>query len=282
MSERESEKLSQLNLEEDVDDDDPESSHEYEQHEMPLGWIKCCDENGTYYWHKPTGTVTRKNPLKKAKQLATEIAAEKKCEKRAIKPELSSKLMKSCESSSASSAASSSSSVSKSTLDEEEELNEEDDLNDGNHNYESLNLQEEISHTLVSSKLLNSSNNIENLSSTSSSQSSTLDKNAKKPEEELETHFIRYYVRSMGWVRIDESDLTPEKSSRAVNKCINDLSKGVRDLNDAVARWGDGKDLYLDLQDSYLVLVDPIDEKILNKQSITSIRVWGVGRGNGR
>lgn len=43
-----------------------------------------------------------------------------------------------------------------------------------------------------------------------------------------------------------------------------------------------GKDLYLDLDDYNLVLVDPIDEKILNKQPITSIRVWGVGRDNGR
>jgi hypothetical protein len=38
----------------------------------------------------------------------------------------------------------------------------------------------------------------------------------------------------------------------------------------------------MDLQDNYLILTDPIDDKILNKQCITSIRVWGVGRDNGR
>jgi amyloid beta A4 precursor protein-binding family B member 2 len=43
-----------------------------------------------------------------------------------------------------------------------------------------------------------------------------------------------------------------------------------------------GKDLFMDLEDTYLILIDPKDEKILNKQPITSIRVWGVGRDNGR
>jgi hypothetical protein len=38
----------------------------------------------------------------------------------------------------------------------------------------------------------------------------------------------------------------------------------------------------LDLQDNFLILTDPIDDKMLNKQSINSIRVWGVGRDNGR
>ena len=92
----------------------------------------------------------------------------------------------------------------------------------------------------------------------------------------------RFYVRSLGWVKIDEEDLTPERSSKAVNKCINDLSKGIKDINDVVARWGQGKDLYMDLHDNHLILIDPIDEKVLNNQSITSIRVWGVGRDNGR
>jgi amyloid beta (A4) precursor protein-binding family B protein 2 (Fe65-like) len=43
-----------------------------------------------------------------------------------------------------------------------------------------------------------------------------------------------------------------------------------------------GKDLYLDLQDNLLMLTDPIDDKVLNKQPISSIRVWGVGRDNAR
>jgi hypothetical protein len=46
-------------------------------------------------------------------------------------------------------------------------------------------------------------------------------------------------VRSLGWVEIAEEDLTPERSSKAVNKCILDLSFGKNDLLDTVGRWGD-------------------------------------------
>lgn len=50
---------------------------------------------------------------------------------------------------------------------------------------------------------------------------------------------IRFAVRSLGWVEIAEEDLTPERSSKAVNKCIVDLSLGKNDLLDVVGRWGD-------------------------------------------
>lgn len=46
-------------------------------------------------------------------------------------------------------------------------------------------------------------------------------------------------MRSLGWTEIDENDLTPEKSSRAVNRAIVDLSTGRNDLIDNVAKWGD-------------------------------------------
>lgn len=58
-------------------------------------------------------------------------------------------------------------------------------------------------------------------------------------EEVVEKHLVRFYVRSLGWVKISEEDLTPERSSRAVNKCINDLSRGTKGFDDVVARWGD-------------------------------------------
>ncbi|EDS40075.1 conserved hypothetical protein [Culex quinquefasciatus] len=50
---------------------------------------------------------------------------------------------------------------------------------------------------------------------------------------------IRFAVRSLGWVEIAEEDLTPERSSKAVNKCIVDLSLGRNELLDVVGRWGD-------------------------------------------
>ena len=43
-----------------------------------------------------------------------------------------------------------------------------------------------------------------------------------------------------------------------------------------------GKDLYMDLDSENLTLIDPQDMTVLNVQPIQSIRVWGVGRDNGR
>lgn len=93
---------------------------------------------------------------------------------------------------------------------------------------------------------------------------------------------IRFAVRSLGWVEIAEEDLTPERSSKAVNRCIVDLSVGRRDVLDVVGCWGDGKDLFMDLDEGSLKLVDPENLTVLNTQPIHTIRVWGVGRDNGR
>lgn len=43
-----------------------------------------------------------------------------------------------------------------------------------------------------------------------------------------------------------------------------------------------GKDMYLILENDMLSLVDPMDRSVLHSQPIVSIRVWGVGRDNGR
>lgn len=43
-----------------------------------------------------------------------------------------------------------------------------------------------------------------------------------------------------------------------------------------------GKDMYLILENDTLSLVDPMDRTVLHSQPIASIRVWGVGRDNGR
>ncbi|KAK6637371.1 hypothetical protein RUM44_007787 [Polyplax serrata] len=103
-----------------------------------------------------------------------------------------------------------------------------------------------------------------------------------KVENESKQKPIRFAVRSLGWVEIAEEDLTPERSSKAVNKCIVDLSLGRNDLLDVVGRWGDGKDLFMDLDEGALKLMDPEKLTVLNTQPIHTIRVWGVGRDNGR
>lgn len=112
--------------------------------------------------------------------------------------------------------------------------------------------------------------------------SAKLDAQSEPQKTEPNEKPVRFAVQSLGWVKIAEEDLTPERSSRAVNKCIVDLSFGRNDINDVVGRWGDGKDLYMDLDSDSLRLVDTQDFTTLNSQPIQSIRVWGVGRDNGR
>ncbi|XP_033871558.1 amyloid beta precursor protein binding family B member 2-like isoform X1 [Acipenser ruthenus] len=91
-----------------------------------------------------------------------------------------------------------------------------------------------------------------------------------------------FAVRSLGWVEMAEQDLAPGKSSVAVNNCIRQLSYCKNDIRDTVGIWGEGKDMYLILENNMLNLVDPMDRSILHSQPIVSIRVWGVGRDNGR
>ncbi|XP_039181222.1 amyloid-beta A4 precursor protein-binding family B member 2 isoform X5 [Crotalus tigris] len=91
-----------------------------------------------------------------------------------------------------------------------------------------------------------------------------------------------FAVRSLGWVEMGEEDLAPGKSSVAVNNCIRQLSYCKNDIRDTVGIWGEGKDMYLILENDMLNLVDPMDRSILHSQPIVSIRVWGVGRDNGR
>ncbi|XP_067387321.1 amyloid beta precursor protein binding family B member 2 isoform X2 [Emydura macquarii macquarii] len=91
-----------------------------------------------------------------------------------------------------------------------------------------------------------------------------------------------FAVRSLGWVEMAEEDLAPGKSSVAVNNCIRQLSYCKNDIRDTVGIWGEGKDMYLILENDMLNLVDPMAHTILHSQPIVSIRVWGVGRDNGR
>uniref|UniRef100_A0A914UQ88 PID domain-containing protein n=1 Tax=Plectus sambesii TaxID=2011161 RepID=A0A914UQ88_9BILA len=93
---------------------------------------------------------------------------------------------------------------------------------------------------------------------------------------------VRFAVRSLGWTEIAEEELTPEKSSRAVNRAIVDLSTGRNDLIDNVSKWGDGRELIMELDDHDLRLIDPDSLAVLHTQPIHQIRVWGVGRDNGR
>ncbi|XP_045069846.1 amyloid-beta A4 precursor protein-binding family B member 2-like isoform X2 [Coregonus clupeaformis] len=109
------------------------------------------------------------------------------------------------------------------------------------------------------------------------------------PVEEEESNSVNsdpeakcFAVQSLGWVEMAEEDLSPGKSSVAVNNCIRQLSYCKNDIRDTVGIWGEGKDMYLVLENNMLNLVDPMDRSVLHSQPIASIRVWGVGRDNGR
>uniref|UniRef100_A0A1I7UHQ6 PID domain-containing protein n=1 Tax=Caenorhabditis tropicalis TaxID=1561998 RepID=A0A1I7UHQ6_9PELO len=91
---------------------------------------------------------------------------------------------------------------------------------------------------------------------------------------------VRFAVRSMGSVEISEDELTAEQSSRAVNRSIVDLTN--RTDIDNVQKWNDGRELIMELDDNELVLIDPDTMNVIHTERIQSIRVWGVGRDNGR
>ena len=48
-----------------------------------------------------------------------------------------------------------------------------------------------------------------------------------------------FAVRSLGWVEIPEEELTPGKSSLAVNNCIQQLSSSKAEGRDALGAWGE-------------------------------------------
>uniref|UniRef100_A0A0N5C0B8 WW domain-containing protein n=1 Tax=Strongyloides papillosus TaxID=174720 RepID=A0A0N5C0B8_STREA len=90
---------------------------------------------------------------------------------------------------------------------------------------------------------------------------------------------VRFLVRSLGWTTINEEDLTAERSSKAVHKCIQELSNG---LMDNVVKWGEGRELIMELDDNDMVLMNPDTMGVIHSEPISHIRVWGVGRDNGR
>ncbi|XP_048399367.1 amyloid-beta A4 precursor protein-binding family B member 3 [Stegostoma tigrinum] len=91
-----------------------------------------------------------------------------------------------------------------------------------------------------------------------------------------------FAVRSLGWVEIPEEDLTPGKSSIAVNNCIQQLSYSKSEGRQSGLTWGEGQDMVMVLKKDTLSLVDPVDHSLIHSQPIINIRVWGVGCNNGR
>ena len=61
-----------------------------------------------------------------------------------------------------------------------------------------------------------------------------------------------------------------------------DLSTKDESETEKPGVWAHGKDLVLELDEGSLKLIEPDSGACLNSQPIHAIRVWGVGRDNGR
>uniref|UniRef100_A0A673BSH9 WW domain-containing protein n=1 Tax=Sphaeramia orbicularis TaxID=375764 RepID=A0A673BSH9_9TELE len=92
-----------------------------------------------------------------------------------------------------------------------------------------------------------------------------------------------FAVRSLGWLQVEEEDLSPGRSSLAVSNVIQQLSHcNSPEQRDRQGAWGEGREMMLVLKKDTLTLLDPLDHTLLHCQPIINIRVWGVGCNNGR
>ncbi|KAM4545492.1 amyloid-beta A4 precursor protein-binding family B member 3 isoform 2-T2 [Odontesthes bonariensis] len=92
-----------------------------------------------------------------------------------------------------------------------------------------------------------------------------------------------FAVRSLGWLQVEEEDLSPGRSSLAVSNVIQQLSHcSSPEQRDRLGAWGEGREMMLVLKKDTLTMLDPLDHTPLHSQPIINIRVWGVGCNNGR
>ncbi|XP_042620664.1 amyloid-beta A4 precursor protein-binding family B member 1-like isoform X1 [Cyprinus carpio] len=212
--------------------------------DLPAGWMRVQDTSGTYYWHIPTGT-TQWEPPGPLEERPTSTSP-------AVTPADEPQITWSGVSH-------------PNTFSEEEHWQKEDVASD-----ESLKEFEGATLRYASINL-------------SFSQSE---------EEEEQTYFSSnegakvntqcFAVRSLGWVEISEEEMAHGRSSVAVNNCIRQLSYQKHNLDDTAGIWGEGKEMLLVLENETLNLIEPHGRTLLHSQPIISIRVWGVGRDDGR
>uniref|UniRef100_A0A8C4N8W2 Amyloid beta (A4) precursor protein-binding, family B, member 2b n=1 Tax=Eptatretus burgeri TaxID=7764 RepID=A0A8C4N8W2_EPTBU len=225
--------------------------------DLPPGWKKVSDASGTYYWHVPTGTTQWEHPGpcdSPAPPRSTDLVGNVNFHSES--PGSTDKDVCSVESSPADTpddfSGDTASDIQAATAVPDPSLKE---FEGATLRYASL----KLSRNVKQDDMQDSKETI-----------------ASHPESKC------FAVRSLGWVEMAEEDLVPVKSSVAVNNCIRQLSYRKNDIRDTAGIWGEGKDMFLVLENNLLSLVDPMDRSVLHAQPIASIRVWGVGRDNGR
>lgn len=216
--------------------------------DLPSGWMRVRDTTGTYYWHIPTGTTQWEPPSSLGKVsdciMSSSMSLETTpCEE----PEESWSHLDDAEES-----------TPEGELWKEGEVAPDPSLKEfegATLRYASINLNYSCSQSEEEEKLAQFSAGLETKS---------------------------FAVRSLGWVEMLEEDLAPGKSSVAVNNCIRQLSYHKNNIHDTAGIWGEGKDMRMVLENDTMNLIDPLGQTLLHAQPIGSIRVWGVGRDNGR
>ncbi|XP_041750791.1 amyloid-beta A4 precursor protein-binding family B member 1 isoform X1 [Coregonus clupeaformis] len=243
--------LSQGSTANSTPDSDPESYWDRSAFEtdtdLPAGWMRVRDESGTYYWHIPTGTTQWEPPSSLEEGEAPERPFSTSP---AITPNEEPQLMWNSLTQSR-----------PNRFNDEEFWKEEDAMADQT-------LKDFEGATLRYASI--------NLSCSQSEEKEKMNSLINDPEAKV------FAVRSLGWVEISEEEMAPGKSSVAVNNCIRQLSYHKHNLHDTAGIWGEGKDMLLVLENEILNLIDPLGQTLLHTQPIVSIRVWGVGRDNGR
>uniref|UniRef100_A0A1A8M682 Amyloid beta (A4) protein-binding, family B, member 1 (Fe65) n=2 Tax=Nothobranchius TaxID=28779 RepID=A0A1A8M682_9TELE len=217
--------------------------------DLPSGWMRVRDTSGTYYWHIPTGTTQWEPPSPLGKvgdsMMSSTMSLETTpCEE----PEETWAQLSSTDDG----------------VDEGELWKEDGEVPSD----QSL---KEFEGATLRYASINLNYNC--------SQSDEEEKAAPLCTD-LESKC--FAVRSLGWVEMSEEDLAPGKSSVAVNNCIRQLSYHKHNLHDTAGIWGEGKDMLMVLENDTMNLIDPLGQNLLHSQPIGSIRVWGVGRDNGR
>ncbi|XP_077467026.1 amyloid beta precursor protein binding family B member 1 [Stigmatopora argus] len=216
--------------------------------DLPAGWMRVRDTSGTYYWHIPTGTTQWEPPSPLGKV--------------------------------GDSVLSSTMSLETTPCEEPEEtwaqFSSTDEGTDGE-------LWKEEGEVASDQSLR------EFEGATLRYASINLNYNCSQPEDDekkvplcTDLESKCFAVRSLGWVEMSEEDMAPGKSSVAVNNCIRQLSYHKHNLHDTAGIWGEGKDMLMVLENDTMNLIDPLGQTLLHTQPIGSIRVWGVGRDNGR
>nr|XP_054409366.1 amyloid beta precursor protein binding family B member 2 isoform X2 [Pongo abelii] len=234
------------------DETDIWSDHSFQTDpDLPPGWKRVSDIAGTYYWHIPTGTTQWERPI----SIPADLQGSRKGSLSSVTP-------------------------SPTPENEKQPWSDFAVLNGGKINSD---IWKDLHAATV-----NPDPSLKEFEGATLRYASLKLRNAPHPDDDdscsinSDPEAKCFAVRSLGWVEMAEEDLAPGKSSVAVNNCIRQLSYCKNDIRDTVGIWGEGKDMYLILENDMLSLVDPMDRSVLHSQPIVSIRVWGVGRDNGR